>query len=67
MKKRKPITIPLSFYDTFDLRATLLLMAIAILVFIGILNGKNMWAFIASYWFTLACKNIMLFIKRAKS
>lgn len=36
----------------------LVLMLIAISVFVGIVNGVNMWAWIAVYWAVLTIKNL---------
>lgn len=51
-----------TFSKVLDFGLTAALMLIAIMVFAGILRGDNMWAWIGSYWFTLAAKNINLFI-----
>ena len=46
---------------TFDLICTLLLAAIALAVFIGLVCRANMWLFICSYWCVLTIKNTGLF------
>lgn len=34
------------------------LMAIALVVFIGLLNQDNMWLYIVAYWLVLTIKNL---------
>lgn len=45
----------------FDLICTAALLTISVMVFAGIMNNSNMWAWIAGYWLMLSIKNIALF------
>lgn len=46
-------------YKRISALCVLGLLLIAVAVFVGVVNGVNMWLWIAAYWALLTIKNLM--------